>query len=142
MILVNDNSVDTSINFPNGSEIYTTYQQATAQGLSRMPVIPPVATFIANGYNQRPTFFGCNNNFKSTIIYIPNYNYTYPSNQPTSKLQYSVAETDAMIANGLQIATKGGDKGWPLCLAYGIMKKAGGTLPSGCASCFKQYCYN
>jgi lysophospholipase len=141
VILVNDNSADTN-NFPNGSALYTSYQQARDQKLTRMPVIPTVDVFLANGYNKRPTFFGCNDNSKTTIIYIPNYNYTYPSNQPTAKLQYTVAETDAMIANGVQIATKGGDKGWPLCLACGIMKKAGGSLPSGCASCFTQYCYN
>ena len=142
VIIVNDNSADTSNNFPNGSEIYTTYQQAMGQGLTRMPTIPPVATFIAQGLNQRPTFFGCNTNSVSTIIYIPNYNYTFPSNEPTAKLEYTVAETDAMIANGVQIATKGGDMGWPLCLACGIMKKAGGTLPVGCTACYKQYCFN
>lgn len=128
VIIVNDNSADTSNNFPNGSEIYTTYQQATAQGLTRMPVIPPVSTFISLGLNTRPTFFGCNDSSKSTIIYLPNVDYTYPSNQPTEKLEYTVGETDAMIGNGVQIATKGGDGGWPLCLACGIMKKAGGDF--------------
>ena len=141
VILVNHNSADTN-NFPNGSELYTTYQQARDQGLTRMPVITTVDVFLAEGYNKRPTFFGCNDSSKATIIYIPNTDYTYPSNQPTSKLQYTVAETDAMIANGVQIASKGGDKGWPLCLACGIMKKAGGMLPSGCASCLSTYCYN
>ncbi|RMZ89702.1 hypothetical protein DV736_g3096, partial [Chaetothyriales sp. CBS 134916] len=142
VILVNDNSADTSANYPNGSEIYTTYQQAQDQGLTRMPDIPTDDVFLANGYNQRPTFFGCNDDSKTTIIYIPNYNYTYPSGQSTFKLEYTVAETDAMIANGVQIATKGGDQGWPLCLACGILKKASDWLPSDCTSCFTEYCYN
>lgn len=107
-----------------------------------MPVIPSVATFISKGLNQRPTFFGCNDTSKATIIYLPNYNYTFPSNEPTAKLEYTTAETIGMIANGVQIATKGGDKAWPTCLGCGIQKKAGGTLPAACTACFSQYCYN
>jgi lysophospholipase len=117
VIVVNDNSADTANNFPNGSEILTTYVQSLSAGLTRMPVIPPVATFISQGLNRRPTFFGCNDASKTTIIYLPNYNYTFPSNEPTTKLQYSKSETIGMIANGVQVAAKGGDKGWPLCLA-------------------------
>jgi lysophospholipase len=163
VIIVNDNSADTSNNFPNvcpspsqrispihmipltstqGSEILTTYVQAQSAGLTRMPAIPPVATFISQKLNQRPTFFGCNSPNQATIIYIPNFNYTFPSNESTFKLQYSTAETIGMIANGVQIASKGGDPGWPLCLACGIMAKAGGPSPAGCASCLKTYCYN
>ena len=142
VIIVNDNSADTSDNFPDGSEIYTTYQRAQAVGLTRMPSIPPSATFVSQGLNKRPTFFGCNDNTKITIVFLPNVNYTYPSNQPTSKLQYSQAETDAMIANGVEIAIKGGDTGWPTCLGCAITKKTGGTLPSACAACFTTYCYN
>ena len=127
---------------PQGSEILTTYTQSLTANLNRMPVIPPVSTFIAQHLNQRPTFFGCNDTSKTTIIYLPNFNYTYPSNQATAKLEYLKAETDGMIANGVQIASKGGDSGWPLCLACGIMKKAPGTLPAGCAACFSEYCYN
>lgn len=92
VILVNDNSADAN-NFPNGSEILTTYVQSLNAGLTKMPVIPSVETFISQGLNKRPTFFGCNDANKATIIYIPNVNYTYPSNQPTAKLQYMPDET-------------------------------------------------
>ena len=47
-----------------------------------------------------------------------------------------------MIANGHQVATKDGDKDWPMCLACGIMQKTGGALPDACGDCLKQYCYN
>ena len=97
-IIVNDNSADTSDNFPDGSEILTTYQQAQSAGLTRMPFIPPVATFLAEGLNKRPTFFGCNDTSKITIVYLPNVNYTFPSNEPTSKLQYSKADTDGKVS--------------------------------------------
>lgn len=138
VLVVNDNSADMN-NFPNGSEILTTYVQAQAAGLSRMPFIPPVATFLSQGLNRRPTFFGCNNTKVLTIVYMPNVNYTFPSNESTSKLQYSKAETDAMIANGVQIAAKGGDPGWPTCLGCAFTMKMGTKLP---AACFSNYCFS
>ena len=142
VIIVNDNSADTLYNFPNGSEILHTYQAAAAAGLTRMPVIPSVATFVSEGLNQKPTFFGCNTNDTVTIIYMGNYNYTYQSGTSTGKIQYYKNETDGMIANGVDIANYGGKANWPLCLGCGIMKKSGETLPSGCAACFKEYCFN
>ena len=139
--IVNDNSADTATLFPNGSEILSTYIQAQSAGLMRMPPIPSVDTFISEGLNQRPTFFGCNNPDVMTIIYLPNQDYTFASNQSTFKESYTVEETDGMIANGVQIATKGGDQQWPLCLACGIMGKTGGQLPDGCQACLDEYCY-
>lgn len=107
-----------------------------------MPPIPSVATFVSENLNQKPKFFGCNTNSTATIIYIPNFNYTFPSNEPTLKLQYYINETDGMIANGVKIGSYDGKKDWPLCLGCGIMKKSGEKLPAGCTACFEEYCYN
>ena len=96
VMVVNDNSADTN-SFPNGSAILTTYVQSLNAGLKKMPVIPSVETFISQGLNKRATFFGCNDKSKITIIYVPNVNYTFPSNQPTSKLQYQPDETRGMF---------------------------------------------
>ena len=65
-IIVNDNSADSN-NFPNGSEILTTYVQSLNAGLTKMPFIPSVETFVAEGLNKRPTFFGCDDMSKVTI---------------------------------------------------------------------------
>lgn len=142
VIVVNDNSADTTGNFPNGSEILNTYNAAKAANLTTMPFIPSVATFVSEGLNQKPTFFGCNTTDTVTIIYIPNYNFTYPSGQSTDKIQYFKNETIGMIDNGVEIGNYGGNEGWPLCLACGVMKKSGGPLPSGCDACYQEYCYN
>lgn len=142
VILVNDNSADTTTNYPDGSELYQTYLQAQLAGLTKMPVIPPTSTFVARGLNQRPTFFGCNDASKITIVYLPNFNYTYPSGQSTAKVEYTPAETAGMILNGGQVATDGGNVGFPTCLACAIVKKSGGKLPAACASCFSTFCYN
>lgn len=140
VIIVNDNSAD-SDNFPNGSEILTTYVQSLNAGLTRMPFIPSVDTFVSEGLNKRPTFFGCNDTSKITIVYLPNVNYTFPSNQPTSKLQYAQDETEGMIANGVQVASMGGSPTWAACLGCAFMKKTGTALPGVCQSCFGTYCY-
>jgi lysophospholipase len=142
VLIVNDNSADTTGNFPNGSEILNTYKAAANAGLTRMPEVPDVATFVSKGYDKNPTFFGCNNDSVATIIFIPNHNYTFPSGQPTSKIQYFRNETEGMISNGVVVGNYGGKENWPLCLACGIMKKSGGSLPDGCTACYDEYCYN
>ena len=106
-----------------------------------MPYIPPVATFVAEGLNKRPTFFGCNDTSKITVVYLPNVNYTFASNEPTAKLEYSQAETEGMVDNGVMIASEGGDAGWPTCLACAIVMKTGEAMPSSCGGCFSRYCF-
>ncbi|KAF2215372.1 hypothetical protein CERZMDRAFT_65677 [Cercospora zeae-maydis SCOH1-5] len=142
ILIANDNSADTTDNFPNGTEIRQTYENAQAAGLTRMPFIPDVAEFVSKGLNKRATFFGCDEPNTVFIIYLPNVNYTFPSNQPTSKIQYSSEETNGMIQNGNAIATQNGDANWGLCFACGIKARdENGTLPQGCEACFEKYCY-
>ncbi|CAD6447821.1 256de11b-f485-4b5e-a351-179bd70b34f3 [Sclerotinia trifoliorum] len=140
-IIVNDNSADTSSDWPSGIEIYTTYQQALAHGLTRMPVIPPSDTFIAQGYNARATFFGCGDATKITIIYLPNAEFSYASNVPTAQLIYPKSTTAGVIANGVEVASQGNDEDWPTCLGCAFMEKTGQVLPSECTACFTKYCY-
>ncbi|KAI5357062.1 Putative lysophospholipase, catalytic domain, Acyl transferase/acyl hydrolase/lysophospholipase [Septoria linicola] len=142
VLIASDNSADTSDNFPNGTEIRQTYINAQAAGLTKMPYIPDVAEFVSKGLNKRATFFGCDEPNTTFIIYLPNVAYKFPSNQPTSKVQYSVAETNGMIENGNAIATQNGDEGWGFCFACGIKARDGkAKLPQGCNACFTKYCY-
>ncbi|KAF5660283.1 lysophospholipase plb2 [Fusarium heterosporum] len=142
VIIVNENSADTKGNYPNGTQIVNTYKAAAAAGLKRMPTIPSAETFVAKKLNQRPVFFGCYKANAATIIYIPNFNYTFESDQPTSKIQYFRNETVGMIDNGVEVGNYGGKYNWPLCLACGIMRKQDAKLPKGCVACFKEYCFN
>ncbi|ESZ89919.1 lysophospholipase [Sclerotinia borealis F-4128] len=140
-IIVNDNSADTATNWPNGSEILTTYVQSLAAGLTRMPIIPSVETFIAEGYNTRATFFGCGDTSKVTIVYLPNAEFTFASNVPTIQLIYPKASSAGIIANGVGVATQGNDSEWPTCLGCAFMEKTGQALPSACTACFTKFCY-
>ena len=104
VLIVNDNSADAASNHPNGSEIYNTYIQAKVDGLSKMPLIPPVSTFLAQGLDERATFSGCNETDTVFIVYLPNKDYSYNSGQSTFRFQYSESETDAITTNGNQTA--------------------------------------
>lgn len=143
VLIVNDNSADTSDNFPNGTEIRQTYANAQAFGLTKMPFIPQVSVFVAQGLNKRATFFGCDEPNTVFIIYLPNVAYTFNSGQPTTKVQYSRRQTNAMTANGVEVGTQNRDENWPFCLACAIASGGDttGSLPDGCGDCFDQYCF-
>lgn len=143
VLIVNDNSADTDDNFPNGTEIRQTYQNAQRFGLTKMPFIPEVNTFVSQGLNKRAAFFGCDQPDEMLIVYLPNVAYTFPSNQPTSKVQYTVSQTNRAIANGVRIATQNRNRQWPFCLACAIASKggSGAALPRGCGACFDEYCF-
>lgn len=144
VLIVSDNSADTSDNYPNGTEIRQTYlnAQAASPQLTKMPYIPPVSTFVSEGLNKRATFFGCNEMGTMFIVFLPNVPYTYDSGQSTEKLEYTIPETDAMIANGVQIANQNGTAGWSFCLGCAVKNKDSATsLPQGCNACFEKYCY-
>jgi lysophospholipase len=141
VLLVNDNSADTDDNWPNGTEILHTYNMAQASGLTRMPYIPSIETFMSKGLYKRATFFGCDNREQLTIIYLPNTNYTYASNIATAQFDYSINETRAMIANGNKIMTQNDDQDWPICLGCGIAHKSVRRMPGQCKACLEKYCY-
>lgn len=141
VLLVNDNSADNAMSFPNGSEILTTYVQSMSANLTRMPYIPSVDTFVTQGLATKPTFFGCNDPSKVTIIYIPNKIFSFASNVSTTMLEFTPDQTDGIIANGAQIASNGNDTMWATCLGCGIMAKSGAAMPAACPACLAQYCY-
>lgn len=140
VLIVNDNSADLD-NFPNGTQFVPTYTESVNRHLTRMPFIPSVDTIVSEGLNKRATFFGCHEPEKLTLVYIPNVNITYPSNQSTYKDQYSKDEQDGMISNGFAMASQDGDTDWGICLGCAIVGKTGTVLPRECTACFQKYCY-
>ncbi|POS76997.1 hypothetical protein DHEL01_v204616 [Diaporthe helianthi] len=143
VIFLSDSSADED-NFPTGACLIDAswYTKNISRIADRMPTIPVQEVFFEQGLNKRATFFGCDEPEAVTIVYLPNVNYTYESNKPTTKFQYDPDETEAMIANGAETATQNGAEGWGLCLACAVMmKEEGASLPDGCDACFEQWCY-
>lgn len=144
VILVNDNSADTDANYPNGTELLETYRQAQRTGLTKMPFIPPVDEFVSKSLHQRATFFGCGDAAKTTLIFLPNFNYTsFNAGVPSSQFEYSPQQITSMLEAGNRVALQNGDKEWPKCLACGIVEKKfkAEVLPGDCKACLDKYCY-
>jgi len=144
VIFASDNSADTTTNFPNGTQLMTTYKQATLVGLP-FPFIPDANTFVSQGLNIRPTFFGCNETNVPLIIYLPNTNISFPSSIPTFTPKYSEADTRGLIQNGFDIATRSNSTEWARCVAYAIARRIEGlygtSTSAECRSCFDTYCF-
>ncbi|KAF1845335.1 lysophospholipase-like protein [Cucurbitaria berberidis CBS 394.84] len=167
VIFAVDSSADTvmagapSLNWPNGTSLIATYERANTPIMNKtsFPYIPGHDTFVALGLNNRPTFFGCNssnvtvgNNIPPLVVYLPNSPYVFWSNTSTfNKLDYSIAERNAMIQNGYNVVTQAnstreGASNWPTCVGCAMlsrsMERNGEALPEVCQQCFTQYCWN
>lgn len=158
VIFAIDSSADTSYSWPNGTAIIATYQRS----LSRMsngtafPAVPDSNTFVNLGLNTRPTFFGCNSsNFTDAtttpplVVYIPNSPYVTYSNISTFQLSTNNTMRDAIILNGLDVASMGNgtvDEMWPTCVACAILSRSfertGTDVPAACTRCFDRFCWD
>lgn len=143
VIIANDNSQDTADFWPNGTSLSSTYRRAQMMGLATMPDIPTPEFFIERGYHVSPTFFGCYDRSKITIVYMANTRYTFASNIPDWIMKYSSEDVMGMIANGNQVATFGGSEVFQRCLGCILLNKVneGKGLPSFCERCMDQFCY-
>lgn len=71
---------------------------------------------------------------------LPNAKWEYDSNVSTTQFSYAAEEVAGMIGNGQAVATQGGDKRWPVCLACAMTHKTARYLPKECKACLDQYC--
>lgn len=166
VIFAMDNSADTVrlngslSNWPNGTAMIATYERSimgTINNGTLFPAIPDTNTFIGQGLNNRPTFFGCDGSNITTdaskvpplIVYIPNSPYTFFSNISTSTLEYTNSQRNLMIENGYNIATRGNgsfDSSWAACVGCAIVRREqerkGDQQTAQCQKCFSDYCWN
>ena len=142
VVIAMDNSADVD-DFPDGRALLATQNYTKANGLTRMPVIPEniKIKMTSGSWNKRPAFFGCHDREKVTIVYLPNMEYTFASNLKTEEVEFDSEEVEGMIENGLQIASKGGDEGWAMCLGCVFLEKTVSGLPEVCEACWKEYCF-
>lgn len=156
-----DSSADTNYNWPNGTALVATYQRSIdksgiANGTA-FPAIPDQNTFVNQGLNTRPTFFGCNASNATNsdgspsplVIYLPNSPYVYFGNVSTFDPDYKQAERDNIIENGYWMATRANgtaDPEWPTCVGCAILSRSfdrtNTTVPQACQNCFQRYCWD
>ena len=118
------------------------------------PVPTDSATFISQGLNKRPTFFGCDTTMSSDaplVIYIANggppLGQLPLTNTTTFQMQYPRALVEAMLDQVFDVATQGiptragaphqhhggtekegKDPLWPVCLACAVVDRSRRTL--------------
>ena len=97
VLIVEDSSGEVD-HYPQGKRLNDGHAAAKAAGLTMMPMIPPQAEIVAKKLNTKPTFFGCNDPSKITIIWLANTKYSFNSNQPTFKLKYKPEETKGTLS--------------------------------------------
>ncbi|OJJ80114.1 lysophospholipase family protein [Aspergillus glaucus CBS 516.65] len=157
VIFAVDSSADTSYNWPDGHSLVATYERSlNSTGIANgtvFPAVPDRHTFINQGLNERPTFFGCDaanlTGPAPLVVYLPNSPYSAYSNTSTFQLKYSDEERDSIITNGYEVVTMGNateDKDWPTCVGCAILSRSlnrtGTTVPQACQTCFQRYCWN
>lgn len=156
VIFAVDSSADTTSNWPNGTSLVATYERiryASIANGTAFPAVPGQDTFVNEGLNTRPTFFGCDSkNISGTaplIVYLPNYPYVAFSNVSTFDPAYSLSARDAYILNGYDVATMANgtrDSNWPTCVGCAILSRSfertDTTVPDACTKCFQSYCWD
>jgi lysophospholipase len=157
VIFAVDSSADTNYNWPNATALVATYQRAQAEISNNtvFPSIPDQNTFVNLGLNTRPTFFGCDTSNMTNgvdvplVVYIPNSPYSTFSNESTFTLTTNNTYRDAIIANGMDVATMGNgsaDSTWATCVGCAILSRSlertGTDIPEACTQCFDRFCWN
>lgn len=116
-------------------------------------------SYITQGLNTRPVFFGCNvtaarlngNASDSPVpmlVYLPNYDPTGVTNTSTSQLVYPDAEATSFLDTASAIVYNGWDNDaeWPTCLACAVVERTRGRegvdRTSACEKCFDKYCWS
>lgn len=158
VIFALDNSCDTDACWPAGMSLISTYERQF--GLQRsdlaFPYVPDAETFINEGLNKRPTFFGCDSSnltdlayIPPLIIYIPNSEYSTESNTSTYKMSYTSEERLELIQNGFEVISYNnltGYEGYEYCISCAILRRSqerlGLNTTSECEQCFSDFCWN
>lgn len=156
VIFAIDSSADTPTRWPNGTSMVATFRRnsntsSIANGTA-FPSVPDQNTFVNLGLNRQPTFFGCDSTNSTgdppapLVVYIPNSPYTYKSNISTLALELNDTERDGLVLNGFNVATMGNRTQWSICIGCAIishsLQRTMTSVPSACADCFHQYCWN
>ncbi|KAK9899955.1 hypothetical protein P389DRAFT_156803 [Cystobasidium minutum MCA 4210] len=162
-ILAVDGSCDTDLCWPNATSLRASYARAATlpDGQQILPYSPSAETFVNQGLNARPTFFGCNasetevSDGMPLVVYLPNApsGGSYNTNVSTYTLEYSREDTGLFLeamynvtTRGLSNSTSPRDEQWGACLACAIVERRRQyqniSRSSVCETCFTRYCWD
>jgi len=128
--------------YPDGSELFVIAEYAEGVMGYQYPSVPATSEeFLADGLNDKVTFFGCGED-APTFVYIPNHFVTFPSNTSTFKFAYDDEELQGMLENGVaQVAANPRSPAAPKAIGCLIASEAGLSTPGECVDLLEEYCW-
>ncbi|PLW09989.1 hypothetical protein PCASD_24648 [Puccinia coronata f. sp. avenae] len=169
VILAADASADTDAkhvygdNWPNGASLINTWlrtHQVLPTGAANFPPVPlQPQVWMDQGFNTRPSFFGCDapinrgNGGYPLVIYLPNSPLSpSPTNTSTFQMKYSAAEQQQFLSSVMSSTTsprfgaqRRTDPEWPTCISCALIERsrnrANVPRSTACQRCFMRYCY-
>lgn len=169
LVIAVDASIDKG-SHPNGTALYRhTWRYHGNEHLHRIsfPSIPTSEEIVKEKYYTRPTFHGCNLDAypnshmfggslsidamsepglpkPPVIVYMPNHEISFDSQQSTTRLIYNSADVSSMIQNGYNMFTQSNSTEWVTCLGCAMIHREivrrGEVFPEHCQDCFDVHC--
>ncbi|KAK4053035.1 hypothetical protein OIV83_001770 [Microbotryomycetes sp. JL201] len=162
VIVAIDATADSEEQQPTGASIAATDFRASLLGdaVSVPPLPNSNTTFVEQGLNTRPVFFGCNGTAAqlngssvespyAIMVYFPNYDPTGVTNTSTGQLTYNDTQATSFLNTAVDIVTRGLDNNstqFATCVACAVVERARGRQgvdrTATCNSCFERYCWS
>lgn len=172
LIIAVDASIDGG-SHPNGTSIHRAtwryHGKEHIHGIS-YPNIPDPKKLVEMKIYSKPHFFGCDldsaypnsemfggsqslDEFPNPslpkpplILYMPNHEVSFDSQQPTTRLIYDSDDVAAMVMNGYNMFTQSNSTIWSACVGCAMIHREvirrGEQFPEYCKLCFTTYCVN
>ncbi|KAM0792425.1 hypothetical protein ACM66B_005102 [Microbotryomycetes sp. NB124-2] len=162
VIVAIDATADSEQQQPTGASIAATDFRASLLGdaVSVPPLPNSNTTFVEQGLNTRPVFFGCNGTAAqlngstaespyAMMVYFPNYDPTGVTNTSTAQLVYNDTQATNFLNTAVDIVTRGLDNNstqFATCVACAVVERARGRQgvdrTATCNQCFERYCWS
>lgn len=154
VIFALDISTDTGDSWPLGKALGVTQQRTLDNSIYKpFPHVPD--DFIARGYTQRPTFFGCYPNLSDPdsvppiVIYNSNRQIAgsqFWSNVSGETTKFTSDQTNELFKRGFDLFETADQDDWPACVACATVQRERerqslARPTEQCQACFNKYCY-
>ncbi|KAJ3109282.1 Lysophospholipase 1 [Phlyctochytrium planicorne] len=149
--------------WPNGSSIISTAEYAYYTGIPFPPTPATPEEYLDQGLVNRTVFFGCDLAKDETeapfgqwpiMVFIPNREFSYPSNASTFRRVYDLDVSTPFMMNGFDLLATGAaqmpvpkkQEDWAGCVACAMVLRSMQASEEGvteqCRKCVRDYCWH
>ncbi|KAK4058742.1 hypothetical protein OIO90_000186 [Microbotryomycetes sp. JL221] len=163
VIFAIDATADSDEQQPTGASMSASEFRVSLLGdaVSIAPLPNSNVTWVEQGLNTRPVFFGCNGTNATLqqgqtvespyamLVYLPNFDPTGVTNTSTGQLTYNDTQATSFLNTAVDIVTRGLSNDtteFATCVACAIVERARGrqgvNRTDTCNQCFAKYCWS